>query len=108
MVPLRYQFTTISLCDGHTSDGAVPAAWSLNGTSRPAGDGRFRSAPTVDPSVPTQSNATGCPSRQVSASPRAQVNETGEGVQLALDVGTAGAEDDAGCAGGLELGEAGS
>ena len=48
------------------------------------------------------------PSHQVSASPRAQVNETGEGVQLALDVGTASAEDDACCAGGLELGEAGS
>ena len=78
------------------------------GTSRQAGDGRFRSAPTVDFSVPTRFNATGCPSHQVPASPRAQVNETGEGVQLALDVGTAGAEDDAGRAGGLELGEAGS
>jgi hypothetical protein len=48
------------------------------------------------------------PSHLVPDSPRAQVNETGEGVQLALDVGAAGAEDDACCAGGLELGEAGS
>ena len=53
-------------------------------------------------------NSTGCPNHRASTSPRAQVDETGEGVQLALDVGAAGAEDDAGCAGSLELGEAGS
>jgi len=32
-------------------------------------------------------------------SPRAQVDEAGKGVQLALDVGAAGAEDDASGAG---------
>jgi hypothetical protein len=41
-------------------------------------------------------------------SPRAKVNETGEGVQLTLDVGPTGAKDDSCCAGGFELGDAGS
>ena len=40
--------------------------------------------------------------------PRAQVDKSGKGVQLALDVGAAGAEDDAGGARSLEFGDAGA
>src|SRR5262245_46380738 len=46
--------------------------------------------------------------RRASASPRTQLDQTGEGVQLALDVGAAGAEDDSGGAGRLESREAGA
>src|SRR5262249_40101582 len=48
------------------------------------------------------------PDYRASVSARAQVDEAGKGVQLALGVGAAGAEDDASGAGSLELGEAGA